>query len=281
MTTTQDDQEQTRPASDENLSSAAARGDVSLRFLGTAAFEITTANGVNLLVDPFLEENAESPIKIADLENTNLLVVTHAAYDHLGDTLEIMRRWPHITCIAGVDVRGYLMAEGIVPERIWSSPWGMMISVENVTVRPVYSRHWSYIQGKDGTPYSSIPMAYIIYASESCRIYISGDTAIFGDMKLIGELYEPTIGLVNVGFPRNHLGAKHGVPEYLSGEMDAREAAMAVDWLGLDVAIPCHHDSIELPEIVEFARRVTAADGATVELLSPGDYYRVVSDNDR
>lgn len=43
------------------------------------------------------------------------------------------------------------------------------------------------------------------------------------------------------GFPRNHRGAEHGAPEYLSGEMDAIEAAMAVDWLGLETAIPCHH----------------------------------------
>jgi len=255
--------------------SSAAVGDVSLRFLGTAAFEVTTANGVNLLIDPYLEENLESPLKIADLQHIDLLVITHAAYDHLGDTLEIMRRWPNITCLAGVDVRGYLMAEGIAADRIWSSPWGMMISVAGVRIRPVYSRHWSYIESKNGTPYASIPMAYIIHASESCRIYVSGDTAIFSDMKLIGELYEPTIGLINVGFPRNHRGAEHGAPEYLSGEMDAIEAAMAVQWLGLETAIPCHHDDITLPEIVDFAARVTAAGSSDVELLSPGDSFHV------
>lgn len=272
MTTTKDDPVQ---ASSSATDSSFAVGNVSLRFLGTAAFEVTTANGVNLLIDPYLEENLESPIKIEDLEHIDLLVVTHAAYDHLGDTLEIMRRWPDITCLAGVDVRGYLMAEGIAAERIWSSPWGMMISVAGVRIRPVYSRHWSYIQGKDGTPYASIPMAYIIHASESCRIYVSGDTALFSDMKLLGDLYKPTIGLINVGFPRNHRGAEHGAPEYLSGEMDAIEAAMAVDWLGLETAIPCHHDDIELPEIVDFAARVTAAGTSAVELLSPGEYFHV------
>lgn len=272
MTTTE---AATAEASSSITDSSSAAGNVSVRFLGTAAFEITTANSVNLLVDPYLEENLESPVKIEDVEHIDLLVVTHAAYDHLGDTLEIMRRWPDITCLAGVDVRGYLMAEGIAAERIWSSPWGMMISVAGVRIRPVYSRHWSYIQGKDGTPYASIPMAYIIHASESCRIYVSGDTALFSDMKLIGDLYEPTIGLINVGFPRNHRGAEHGAPEYLSGEMDAVEAAMAVDWLGLDTAIPCHHDDIELPEIVEFAARVRAAGRSDVELLSPGEYFHV------
>jgi len=255
--------------------SSSAVGEVSVRFLGTAAFEITTANGVNLLLDPYLEENLESPVKVNDLEDIDLLVVTHAAYDHLGDTLEIMKRWPDMTCLAGVDVRAYLRAEGIEGDRIWSSPWGMMISVAGVRIRPVYSRHWSFIQGADGTPYSSIPMGYIIHASESCRIYVSGDTAVFSDMKLIGELYQPTVGLINVGFPRNHRGAEHGAPEYLSGEMDAIEAAMAVDWLGLTTAIPCHHDDIELPEIVDFAARVRANGKSEVELLGPGEYFRV------
>jgi len=275
MTTTQGNRTDADSSPAQGLSSAETVGDVEVRFLGTAALEIVTANGVRILMDPFLEENLESPIKIADLENIDLLMVTHAAYDHLGDTLEIMRRWPDITCVAGVDVRGYLIASGIDAERIWSSPWGMMIAVAGVTIRPVYSRHWSYIEGPDGTPYSCIPMAYIVYASETCRIYHSGDTALFSDMKLIGELYEPTIGLINVGFPRNHFGAKHGAPEYLTGEMDAREAAMAVEWLGLQTAIPCHHDDIELPEIVEFAARVTADGHSDVELLSPGEYFRV------
>lgn len=276
MTTTKGDSVEAKPS---DVDSSTAIGDVSLRFLGTAAFEIRTANGVSVLVDPYLEENLESPIKIEDLEHIDLLVVTHAAYDHLGDTLEIMRRWPDIICLAGVDVRGYLMAEGIAADRIWSSPWGMMVSVARVRIRPVYSRHWSYIQGKDGSPYASIPMGFIIYASDACRIYISGDTAIFSDMKLIGDLYKPTIGLINVGFPRNHRGAEHGAPEYLSGEMDAIEASMAVEWLDLETAIPCHHDDIELPEIVEFAARVKAAGTSSVELLSPGEYFHVTHDD--
>lgn len=250
-------------------------GSVQIQFLGTAAFEIVTANDVRLLIDPFLEENDVSPIKVADLSDLDLVLVTHAAYDHLGDTLEIMRRWPDVLCVAGVDVRGYLMAEGIDGDRIWSSPWGMMIEVAGVTIRPVYSRHWSYIQGSDGTPYSSIPVAYIVHASDSCRIYHSGDTALFSDMKLLGELYEPTIGLINVGVPGNHVGAKHGVPEYLSGEMDGREAAMAVDWLGLESVIPCHHDDITLPEVVDFAARVNAVGKTKVELLNPGELLHV------
>jgi L-ascorbate metabolism protein UlaG (beta-lactamase superfamily) len=95
---------------------------------------------------------------------------------------------------------------------------------------------------------------------------------------LIGELYEPTVGLINVGVPREHRGAAHGVPVYLTGEMDAREAAMACQWLGLQYAIPCHHDDPTLPEIVRFRDLLTVAredDPAAPEpiILEPGQVF--------
>ena len=58
---------------------------VSIRFLGTAAFQITTANGKRILIDPYLDENPVSPVKVADLERVDLLMVTHAATDHLAE----------------------------------------------------------------------------------------------------------------------------------------------------------------------------------------------------
>lgn len=225
---------------------------VSIRFLGTAAFEIITSDGKRVLIDPYLDENEFSPYKVATLEPLDLLLVTHAAYDHLGDTLAIMRKFPDLKLVCGADVRGYLMHHGISSDRLRAIPWGMMIEEAGIKVRPVYSRHWSYIQTEDGQAFSSTPLGFILDAGEDVRIYHAGDTALYSDMKLYGELYNPTVGLINVGVPENHRGAEHGVPEYLTGEMDAREGAMACEWWGLKYAIPCHHDNAKLPEIVRF-----------------------------
>lgn len=251
---------------------------ISIRFLGTAAFEIITANGKRLLIDPFLNENKVSPIKVDDLDHLDLLLVTHAAYDHLGDTELIMRRFPDLKLICGADVRGYLMHQGIDGERLRAIPWGMMIEEAGVRVRPVQSCHWSYIQTKDGLSFSSIPLGFIIYADEDYGVYHSGDTTIFSDLKLIGELYKPKVGLINVGVPEDHKGAAHGVPEYLTGEMDAKEAAMATHWLGLDYVIPCHHDNPDLPEIVRFKEildedRKTDPDTPKSVILRPGETF--------
>jgi len=256
---------------------------VSIRFLGTAAFEIVTAGGKRLLIDPYLDENPASPLKVADLEYLDLLLVTHAAIDHLGDAEAILRRFPELVLICGADVRGYLMYRGIDGDRLRAIPWGMTIEEAGVRVRPVESRHWSYIQTEDMRAFSSVPLGFIIHAGAGVRVYHAGDTAIFGDMKLLGELYEPTVGLINVGVPRSHRGLAHGVPEYLTGEMDAKEAAMACRWLGLRYAIPCHHDDPTLPEIVRFRGLLDAgrrADPSAPEavVLRPGEVFSVGSD---
>lgn len=225
---------------------------VEIRFLGTAAFEIITANGKKLLIDPYLDDNPKSPYQVADLERLDLLLVTHSAIDHLGDAEAILKKFPDLRLICGADVRGYLMAKGIDGDRLRAIPWGMMISEAGINVRPVYSRHWSYIQSDDGQVFFSTPLGLIVDVGDGHSVYHSGDTALYGDMKLYGELYKPTIGLMNVGVPEDHRGAAHGIPEYLTGEMDAVEAAMACDWWGFKYAIPCHHDNIQLPEIQKF-----------------------------
>ena len=251
---------------------------VSIRFLGTAAFEIIAADSKRILIDPYLDENPVSPVKVRDLDHPDLLLVTHAAYDHLGDTEAILRRFPDLPLICGADVRGYLIYKGIDGRRLRAIPWGMMIREAGIKVRPVESRHWSYIQTEDGRAFSSTPLGFIIYADEDLGIYCAGDTTLFSDLKLIGELYSPKVGLINVGVPRQHQGATHGVPEYLTGEMDAKEAALACRWLKLSYAIPCHHDDPSLPEIVKFKSLLDEArqeDPSAPEpvILPPGETF--------
>lgn len=253
---------------------------VSIRFLGTAAFEIITDDGKVVLIDPFLDENPVCPYKVDDLERLDLLLVTHSAFDHMGDTEKIMRSFPELPLICGADVRGYLIHGGIEDSRLHASPWGMMIEIAGIKVRPVYSRHWSYIQTVDGLSFSGIPLGFIVYINDEISIYHAGDTTLYGDMKLYGELYQPTIGLINVGVPEDHRGADHGVSKYLSGEMDAKEAALACEWWGLKYAIPCHHDNPDLPEIVKFKKLLEAAHVSNNSapqpvILSPGETFEL------
>jgi len=62
------------------------------RFFGVAAYEIVTSLGQHIIIDPFLDDNPGSPVKSKDLERVDLIIVSHAAVDHLGDTEAIARR---------------------------------------------------------------------------------------------------------------------------------------------------------------------------------------------
>ena len=254
---------------------------VLVRFLGVAAFEIITSEGKRLLIDPYLDDNPLSPIKVADLDHLDLLLVTHSAYNHMGDAEAILRRFPGLPLICGADVRGYLMHQGIDGDRIRAIPWGVMVEDAGVRVRSVESHHWSYIESDDGRVFSSIPLGFVVYAGDDQRIYHSGDTAIFSDMKLLGDLYQPTVGLINVGMPRPPQEMAHCHPEYLTGEMDVKEAVLASQWLGLRYAIPCHYDDPTMPpELVRFEEllgQVRHTDPAAPEpvILCPGQTLRL------
>ena len=85
-----------------------------IRFLGVAAYEIVTREGLRILMDPFLDENPGAPVRSDSFDKVDLVIVSHAAYDHLGDTEKIAKRCG-CPVIAGGEVRAYLAANGVPP----------------------------------------------------------------------------------------------------------------------------------------------------------------------
>ena len=78
-----------------------------LTFFGVAGYQIVKPDGTTILVDPFLEANPECPIKVKDLEKVDLILVTHGAFDHVGDAAEIARKFK-APVVCGVDVKNLL-----------------------------------------------------------------------------------------------------------------------------------------------------------------------------
>jgi L-ascorbate metabolism protein UlaG (beta-lactamase superfamily) len=248
-----------------------------IRFLGVAAFEITSSNGVVALVDPYLE-NAASPISASDLERVDLVLVTHAASDHLGDTAEISKMFD-APVICGAEVKAHLTREGVRADMIRSTIWGLSLDVAGMRVRSVESRHHSSITEPDGTYYSGQPMGFIIYPDPGVRIYHAGDTALFTDLKLIGQLYRPNIGLIQVTNPTIHL-ARHNLPNFVTGEMSPYEAVLAAQWLCLEYVIPMHFDTEEAPAdvrtFVDLLNKMTSEDKPPIKpiVLKPGEIFQ-------
>jgi L-ascorbate metabolism protein UlaG (beta-lactamase superfamily) len=251
----------------------------TLRFFGVAAYELITGDGKHILIDPFLDDNPGSPVKSADLERVDLIVVSHAAPDHLGDTEAIARR-TGAPVICGGEVKAYLMARGIPGTQIRATTWGIAVEVAGIQVQPVECHHWSQIRMPDGTFASGVPMAFVVHAGPDVRFYHYGDTAIFSDMKLQAELYRPTIGCVGIANPIEILHRFPMPGRMLTAEMSPREGALAAQWLGLKTVLPCHYINPDCEEVREFHEHLAAAKqrGEHVpesKVLKPGERIEI------
>jgi L-ascorbate metabolism protein UlaG (beta-lactamase superfamily) len=249
-----------------------------IRFFGAAAFEIVTPAGMRIMIDPFLDDNPASPVKSKDLDRVDLVLVTHGAWDHLGDAAKIAAR-DGCPIVCGPEVKEALTLGGLPQEQVLQLAWGMAVDFRGLRVRPVETRHTSRVRLPDGRWATGFPMGFIVYVDERTRIYHMGDTALFSDLRLIGELYRPTIGLVHVALPDVITATgTTGEARVVSGEMTPYEAALASQWLGLDVAIACHYLDVDCEEVRQFTALLDQmqADGrATVKpvALAPGGWW--------
>lgn len=209
-----------------------------LTFLGAAGYEIVGPEH-RILIDPFLSENPRAPVDPDELETPDLILVSHAAFDHYGDTAAIAKRTgAPVVCDAAV--RAMLIDEGVSGDQVRATTWGILVEVAGLVVRPVECHHWSAGTLKDGRQVVGNPIAFIVEPEPGLRIYHYGDTSIF-DMRLFGELYRPTVGLLGCTVPHELLHRTPGPGRYTTGEMDADEAARAAEMLQLKLAVACHY----------------------------------------
>ena len=222
-----------------------------LRFLGVAAYEIVNSKGQHILIDPYLDSAPVCPVPYKDLERVDLIIVSHAAIDHFGDTEAIARHF-NAPVICGGEIKNYLLQKGMPSEQIQATTWGIRVEVNGIEVQPVECHHWSQMKMPDGTFASGVPMGFVVYVDEGIRFYHYGDTAIFSDLKLIRDLYKPTIGCVGITQPVEVLHLISGPGKILTGEMSPREGLMAAQWLGLDTVLPCHYFNEDCDDVHEF-----------------------------
>lgn len=209
-----------------------------LTYHGAASFEIVGPTH-RLLIDPFLSQNPMAPCGPDDLETPDVILVSHAAFDHYGDTASIAKRTgAPVVCDAAV--RAMLIDEGVSPDQVSATTWGIVVEVAGVQIRPVECHHWSSGTLSDGRQVVGNPIAFIVETEPGVRIYHYGDTCVF-DMRLIGELYRPTVGLLGCTLPRELAHLIPGPATFLTGEMDADEAARTAEMLGLELAVACHY----------------------------------------
>lgn len=221
-----------------------------IRSLGVAGYEVIGPR-FRVLFDPFLAGNPVAPCTSAEIERPDVILVSHAAFDHFGDAAEIaIRTGAPVVC--GADSRALLIDRGVPEAQIRSTIWGVRVRVGGVTVIPVECHHWSSARLSNGTVVSGVPLGFIVAFEPGVAIYHYGDSALFGDMRLIGELYRPTIGLLGCSQPAGLVIPGSFAGDVLTGEMSPLEAAMAAEYLGVSVAVASHYTDPHDPDVLEF-----------------------------
>jgi L-ascorbate metabolism protein UlaG (beta-lactamase superfamily) len=227
----------------------------TLRFLGASGYEIVGPR-FRVLMEPFLRHNPVSPYTPEDVPAPHLILVSHAAWDHMGDAAEIaIRTGAPILCPA--DVAEKMVEDGVPFEQVRASIWGVCYTFGDIVVRPVECHHWSSVTLQDGRIVSGVPLSFIIETEPGVRIYHFGDSTIFPGMKMIGELYAPTVGIL--GCAQTDGLPDPGAGRIMTGEMNPDEAALAAEWLGLRHVIASHYMRPG-PEVEELRRRVPIHD---------------------
>lgn len=166
-----------------------APAPIRVTWLGHATFEVTSAGGTTILIDPWLKGNPATPDSLQDLSRYRpaAIIVTHSHSDHSADAKAIAIASGALV-IAEDDWAG---AQGFPEKQLRGVNVGGTVTVGDVTIHVVPAMHSSAPAGR--------PLGIVLTFADGRSLYHTGDTWIFGDMSLIEEIYHPAIILLNVG----------------------------------------------------------------------------------
>lgn len=196
-------------------------------FHGHAVVMLETQSGQKLLFDPFINGNELCDLDVNTVE-ADYIFVTHAHDDHLGDTIEIVKR-TGAEVITTVEIAEYLSSFDVKAHGM--QPGGShMFGFGKVKFTPAI--HGSSIE-IDGKPHTLGLASGILVTADTQTVYHVGDTALYSDMKLIGDLHDIDLAFIPIGD---------------NFTMGPEDASLAAKWLKANKVVPIHYNTFPLIE---------------------------------
>lgn len=225
---------------------------LEITYLGHSSFRLRTPGGKEVLFDPWYTGNPSFP-EAAKPKSADLILISHGHSDHITDAAA-MAKATGATVVGIWEITSWLGTKGI--QNLEPMNKGGTITAKGLRITMTDAKHSSSVDD-NGIVYLGEPAGFVVKLENGQTIYYAGDTSLFGDMKLIGELYKPDIAFLPIG-DRFTMG-----PD---------TAAMAARWLRVKQVVPMHHSTFPLltgtPEQLE---KELSGSGIEVLMLKPGE----------
>ncbi len=202
---------------------------LTITWYGHSTFLLTTPGGKRLMFDPWLGTNPACPEALKKPPAVDLLLISHGHSDHADDAVAVARAGTPVV-VACYELCMWLQGKGV--QAVSPMNKGGSQDLLGLTVTMTDARHSSaWIESDGSITYLGDPAGFLVRLEDAITIYFAGDTSLFGDMGLIGEIYRPDIAFLPIG-DRFTMGP--------------REAARAAEMLRVRQVVPMHFGTFPL-----------------------------------
>jgi L-ascorbate metabolism protein UlaG (beta-lactamase superfamily) len=227
--------------------------NLAITWYGHATFVVTTPSGKRIVFDPWLTGNPKTPPG-AKIDKADVICVTHGHSDHTGDVVNVARA-TGAPVVAIFELANWFSGCGL--KDVVGMGIGGTADVKGLKISMTAAVHSSSVEQDGKVRYVGLATGFVVGLEDGRRIYFAGDTALFGDMRLIRELHAPEIAFLPIG---DHY------------TMGPEAAALAVDMLGVRQVVPMHYGTFPaLTGTPDALKRLVEPMGVDVLVLKPGE----------